>query len=213
MAIGVWRKLCRSALVAIFAAVGFVATASVGWCADQAWDDCTSKDPDTSIAGCTKVLARGASETSGDRANAYYNRGLAYDTKGDHDRAVADYDKSIELNPKDADRYFARGAAYDDEGDYDRAIADFDTAIGLKPDYADAYYSRGRAYRQKGNYDRAIADYDKDIELNPTDVDGYRGRGLAYHTKLKATTTAPSLTTARLSRSIPRIPQSTSLAA
>ena len=31
---------------------------------------------------------------------AYYNRGVAYETKGDHDRAIADYNQAIELNPK-----------------------------------------------------------------------------------------------------------------
>jgi hypothetical protein len=69
------RKLRRSACVTIFATIGLVATGTFAWCADQAWDDCVNKDPDISIAGCTKILARGTSETVVNRANAHYNLG------------------------------------------------------------------------------------------------------------------------------------------
>ena len=54
--------------------------------------------------------------------------------KGDYDRAIADYDRAIQLKPDYADAYVGRGVAYGEKGDYDRAIADFDRAIQLKPD-------------------------------------------------------------------------------
>ena len=44
---------------------------------------------------------------------AYINRGVAYERKGDNDRAIADYNEAIRLNPKNAiafnDRCFAYG--------------------------------------------------------------------------------------------------------
>ena len=49
--------------------------------ADKAWEDCgQTADQDRKIAGCTKVLARGAAESETNRANAYVNRGYAYGT-------------------------------------------------------------------------------------------------------------------------------------
>ncbi|MGB9722223.1 MAG: tetratricopeptide repeat protein [bacterium] len=33
-------------------------------------------------------------------AEAYYNRGLAYCINGEYDRAIQDFTKAIELNPK-----------------------------------------------------------------------------------------------------------------
>ena len=89
---------------------------------------------------------------------AYANRGWAYNDKGDYDRAIADFDRAIQLKPDYAEAYANRGWAYNNKGDYDRAIADFDRAIQLKPDYALAYANRGLAYNDKGDYDRAIAD-------------------------------------------------------
>ena len=79
--------------------------------------------------------------------------------KGDYDRAIADYNKALELDPKDATAYNNRGFTYDNKGDYDKAIADYDAAIRLNPEYARAYNNRGFTYDKKGDYDRAIADY------------------------------------------------------
>ncbi len=46
------------------------------------------------------------------------NRGLAYEEKGDHDKAVADFDKVLALNANDAGAYLYRGIAYAGKGDY-----------------------------------------------------------------------------------------------
>jgi tetratricopeptide (TPR) repeat protein len=44
---------------------------------------------------------------------AYTNRGIAYRARGEPDRAIADYDKAIWLNPKFADAYNGRGSDAD----------------------------------------------------------------------------------------------------
>ena len=42
------------------------------------------------------------------RARAYTNRGLAYQAKAELDRAIADYNRAIELDPKLAFAYSGR---------------------------------------------------------------------------------------------------------
>ena len=54
--------------------------------------------------------------------NAYNNRGIAYDEKGEFDKAIEDYKKAIELNPEYADAYNNRGLAYYGKDESDRAI-------------------------------------------------------------------------------------------
>ncbi len=117
------------------------------------------------------------------RGVAYYNRGTAYADNGDYDRAIADLDQAIRLDPNDATTYANRGGAYGRKGEHDRAIADFDQAIRLKPDYLIAYGNRGHAYVQKGEYDAAIADFDQVTRLNPNDAKAYNHRGYAYDNK------------------------------
>ena len=77
------------------------------------------------------------------------NRGLAYADKEDYDRAIADYDKALELDPKDATAYNNRGFTYDKKGDYDKAIADYNKALELDPKDATAYNNRGIHLRQQ----------------------------------------------------------------
>ena len=116
-------------------------------------------------------------------AATYFYRGTAYARKEEYDRAIADFDQAIELQPDVAGAYYNRGNAYYYKGEYDRAIADYDQAVELQPDFAMAYYSRGNAYADTGDYDRAITNYDQAIELQPDYAGAYTTRGIAYHYK------------------------------
>jgi len=118
-------------------------------------------------------------------AEAYLNRGLSYassEIKKD-EQALSDFNKSIELNPKD--NFFAysvRGDIYYEKSNYKQAILDLSHAIEVKP-YDDmrvvvVHYKRGLAYAQEGNYDYAISDLNKVIALDSQHVDAYYNLGL-----------------------------------
>ena len=63
------------------------------------------------IAGCTALIDSGQGTTTS-LAIAFNNRGNAHTAKGDYDRAIQDFDKSIKLDPKNAKPLNNRGAAY-----------------------------------------------------------------------------------------------------
>jgi tetratricopeptide (TPR) repeat protein len=113
----------------------------------------------------------------------HLTRGNSYFKKGDYDRAITEYNKAIEINPKYAWAYNSRGVAYSAKGQYDHGIADFNRAIEINPKYANAHRNRGCAYRAKGQYDHAIADYNKAIEIKPKFWAAYYNRGIAYRAK------------------------------
>ena len=109
---------------------------------------------------------------------AYNYRGFAKLSLGDHEGAIADYDRVIELNPKDASAYNNLGVARKKLGDLPGAIADYSRAIDLDPKFAAAHYNLALAKRQLNDYKGAIADYSRAIDLNPKYANAYFGRGI-----------------------------------
>jgi tetratricopeptide (TPR) repeat protein len=114
---------------------------------------CQSADPDTRIAGCTALIQTGQ-DTPRNLSVIYNNRGSAYNTKRDYDRAIQDFNEAIRLNPNDSDNYRELGIACYGKGDYDRAIQDYNLAIHLNSNDASAFYRRGDAFSGRGlDYD------------------------------------------------------------
>ena len=121
---------------------------------------------DVQISGCTAVLQSDRT-SAGNRAVAYTNRGMAYAGKKDYDRAIADFNEAIKINPNLAMAYNNRGSAVQSKGDYDRAIADCSEAIRIDPNYAVAYSNRGNLFDAKGRREEAIADFRRALAINP----------------------------------------------
>jgi lipoprotein NlpI len=142
-------------------------------------DTCRRANAEEAIAACTRAIGSGRSRGAS-LAGAYNNRGTAYYGKGDYDRAVADYDEAIRLDPKYPFAYNNLGNAYRANGDYDRAVANYNEAIRLDAKSVATYVNRGSAYYGKGDKGRAIADYNEAIRLAPRSAYAYRERGLAH---------------------------------
>lgn len=113
-------------------------------------------------------------------ADAYNNRGNAYDDKGVYDKAIDDYNHAIELRPDEVIAYNNRGVAYSKIGDYRKAMKDYNQAIRIKPNYVEAYNNRGNVYSAIGNYQKAIDDYTYAISLRPDYAEAYYNRGIIF---------------------------------
>ena len=121
-------------------------------------------------------------------ADAYVNRGIAWDNKGEYDKAIADYNLALAINPQFALAYNNRGLAWYKKGEYDKAIADFNEVERfLDPsdaaNIAATYNSRGLTWYGKGEYDKAIADFKQALAINPEFALAYNNRGLAWQQK------------------------------
>src|SRR6266478_6099844 len=123
---------------------------------------CSTETGDAAVAACTRAINSGAGRPSIN----YNSRGEAYRSKGDMDRAIADYTEALRLNPKYALAYSNRGLAYRDKGDTDRAIANLTEAIRLDPKTAIAYVNRGLIYEYLTDFARARADFNATLGLS-----------------------------------------------
>jgi len=115
-----------------------------------------------------------------------FSRARAYARKGDYGRAIADYDRAIELDSRIAEPFLHRAAAYHAKGETDRAVRDSDLAIERldpkivrAPGYAPAYAGRGLAHMFKQDYRRAVEDYGQAVRLDRESPSALYGLGLA----------------------------------
>jgi tetratricopeptide (TPR) repeat protein len=155
------------------------ASAAAAQGADDPRRTCRNADPDLRVRACTSII-ESAKTTTADRADAYRNRGLAYAIGHDLDRAFADYDRAIEIEPGNPHGFFVRGSALFERKEDARAIADYSRAIALDPHYAAALSKRATTYRRVGDSAKAIADYDRLIALDRNDATSWIERGATY---------------------------------
>jgi len=108
----------------------------------------------------------------------YTARGMARQSKGDTDGAMADFDKALDLDPKDLKACYQRGLARQAKGNWDGAVADFSAIISVDPKNADAFSGRGFVKQARGDLDGALADYNQALLLKPQIPVAYYNVGL-----------------------------------
>ena len=112
-------------------------------------------------------------------AKSFLSSGKSKLESGNHNGAMADFTKPIELDQKLAAAYFNRGIARHLTGDKQGSLDDFRKTIDVDrtPNNAEAYDNRGTAKSFTGDNNGALADYSKAIDLNPAYGDAYAHRG------------------------------------
>jgi tetratricopeptide (TPR) repeat protein len=102
-----------------------------------------------SLLVALSLLAHAIAQPQNSRARSaasYVERGSAEYAKGEWDKAIADFDLALTLDPHSAPAFYNRGLAHIAKGDLIAAIADFNQAIALNPKLAEAYANRGSAH-------------------------------------------------------------------
>jgi tetratricopeptide (TPR) repeat protein len=131
-----------------------------------------------------------------DQANAYFSRAIQESPRDPHNHtmraivllferddaqhALADCERALQLDPKNALAHGIRGAARAATQDFSRALADFSEVIRLRPGDPDAYSDRGVARMSSQDLDGAIADFNEAIRLDPKDSATFVSRAAVW---------------------------------
>ena len=115
---------------------------------------------DAAIALLSDVIAH--NPTSAD----YNNRGLLYFQNGQAQAALADYNRALELDPRQARVYNNRANCYAAMGYLVEAIDDYGTAIDLDPANVHAWINQGITFRDLELYTQANENFELALQLN-----------------------------------------------
>jgi adenylate cyclase len=93
--------------------------------------------------------------------------GNVYLWKGKHDKAMAEFERAVTLNPNHAEALYATGNAMIYSGEPQGALSFLNKAMRLNPNYPDYYsFSLGQAYFHLGRYKEAIVALKKALIKN-----------------------------------------------
>ena len=127
----------------------------------------------------TPVLKYPASKgfTEEDRANLYYQRGLAYAAKREFKLAAADQSEAVRLAPDHLGACVKHAEALAGAGDVKAALAAYDEAVERFPNNLLVYNDRGNFRRKSGDLDGAISDFSRCLLIDPRFAVGFLNRG------------------------------------
>ncbi len=132
------------------------------------------EDYDSAEKSFTQLLA-----THPSYDNGYMGRAKLRLAQGDTIQALADIEKTLELNKNATNAYVMRAdIAIKSAKDYAQALADMDEAIKLQPQYVGFFINRAFLRYNLDDYFGAMSDYDYAIQLDPINTVALFNRGL-----------------------------------
>ena len=123
----------------------------------------------------------GVKET--DLSRTYNSLGMVYSKKGQHDAAIAAYQKGLEANPNFAELHRNLGRAYWDTGRRNKAVKEYELAISLNPGMAGTYAELGYIYGRMNRDEEAFQANRKALEIDSTQVRAHISLAFLYEKK------------------------------
>lgn len=121
--------------------------------------------PESASQASASIDEQGGSDTPTD-ADGFRRRGMAFASRREFDRALADLNRACELAPHDAEARYDRGVVYAETGQLKSALEDYRTAITLQPDDTDAHLARAELLESHPDAELAASAIDAKSDLD-----------------------------------------------
>jgi tetratricopeptide (TPR) repeat protein len=143
------------------------------------------KQIEEKIGGLLEEATKGLKIPGRERidAKAYLVKGYRLHRQKNYREALAELNKAIEIDPKNAEAYYWRGRTLVSLERPDQGVDDFKAAVKFMPDYAEAYDQLGWLASARGQVDEGIAYLTKSIELKPENAWAFYNRSKMFFSK------------------------------
>jgi len=116
-------------------------------------------------------------------AKSHVLKGYRLHRQKSDNEALAEFNKAIQMDPRNAEAFYWRGRTLVSLGRLDQGAEDFKRAIQYKPDYAEAYDHLGWLASKRGEVDEGIAYLTKSIEFKPENAWAFYNRSRLFYSK------------------------------
>lgn len=122
-------------------------------------------DPQAMLQDLAKAI-----EVDARNLDAWRMRGVYYLTRGELDKALADFQELLSKDPDDLAAHQAIAQTFRALKQYDKALEHIDKALETDPQSALAYNLRAQIFEEQGNVDGAVENLNEAIKAQPQDL-------------------------------------------
>jgi tetratricopeptide (TPR) repeat protein len=112
-------------------------------------------------------------------AAKYLDEGTALYYKGDYEKALQAYEKTIELDPDYAGAWYNKGVSLVKLDRHKESLKAFEKVLELDPDNAGAWYNKGVSLVNLGRYKESLKALEKALKLSPESTVALSYKGIA----------------------------------
>src|SRR6266566_561717 len=134
-------------------------------------------DKESNCLDEARLALREAESLNPDSARVRLAGGLLNQEEGQDQKALEDYHRVLELEPRNVDAFLRIASAYDKFEMPDKAIEAYKKAIELDSGYFESYEELGLFYYYRGRYPEAAEQFREAIEKAPGVVDAHTSLG------------------------------------
>lgn len=136
--------------------------------------------PDKRAKGYAEVLKLYPNLSGVNYAFIHIRRGDAFFAMRKYEKALAEYEEAIRLNPDEVSSYNAIGYLYAQQGDYSKSIEYYKKALDLSPESYNILMNIGNGFAVQGLHEEAKRYFDRALNTNPDIAEVYYNKSQEY---------------------------------
>jgi tetratricopeptide (TPR) repeat protein len=118
-------------------------------------------------------------------AVSHIDQGAALDRAGDHEGAIAEHLKALEIDPENVQAHINLITLYGNAGDFAKAEEHFEVAVRLNPHRPEPWYDYGVLMLREHKINEAKQAFEHALAINPYYAEAHNNLGAIYETQGK----------------------------